>query len=429
MCVQRKLRGAYARWVSCFCALAVHGCGFSLTPDADNDDSLRSTLSSSIVELDDEATYYEASPNHLFELAEFVDVSDQPRAIRGRVSGPDDVDVFNLGPVMPGDHITVDMELAESLDGAIGLFDETGTSLLVNDHRNVYLGVRSPFVDVVVQHASDACFVAVAGTPGYNSKGDYALVASNEFGNPLPEPRPDAVLLDFDGGRNVRVGSRAPVDVPAFDAANISTAFEGQTNRIISRVIEYVREDYEGLDVAILSTWEGDVFERGMTRIYFGTYDEALLGVAEGVDEFNSEREQTAIIFTDTFAAFTKLDPTVDEISQAIGNVTSHEIGHLMGLVHTREPIGIMDVTASLGGMLRDQSFIRSPIYSAVFPLGVQDAPNYLLDVLGGDPAIVSAKKQRAEWRKERLVQDDREGLVKPARAGLHFSTCTLEGD
>ena len=69
MCVQRKLRGGYARWVLCLCAVVVQGCGVWLTPESGDDDSLRTTLSSSVVDLDDEATYYEANPNHLFELA------------------------------------------------------------------------------------------------------------------------------------------------------------------------------------------------------------------------------------------------------------------------------------------------------------------------------------------------------------------------
>ncbi len=433
MYVRQKQRGGYARWIICAFVVVAGGCGVSLAPKPESADNRQTTLDMTVIDADDEATYYEANPNDLFDLAEPVDITYEPRGIRGRISGPDDVDVFDLGPVIPGDHIVIDMDMAESLNGAIALFDATGTSLLINDHRNVYLGIKQPFVDVAIRHGSDACFVAVTATPGYDSKGDYALLASNvpmdiETAE-VPPPRPDTVLLDFDGGKNVKVGSRAPVDVPEFDAARISPDFAGQTNRIISRVMEYVREDYEGLNLTILSTWEGDTFEPGMTRICFGTYDEALLGVAEGVDEFNAAREQVAIIFTDTFAAFMKLDPSVEEISQALANVTSHEIGHLLGLVHTNDPTGIMDVTASLSQMLVDQAFERSPIYKAVFPLGYQDAPNYLLDVLGGDPFLLSMKMRRGSWRRQGLVEGSEDTAIKPARAGLRFSTCSLEDD
>ncbi|MGD2108650.1 MAG: matrixin family metalloprotease [Phycisphaerae bacterium] len=421
--------------------VVVQGCGSvwpgSILQDSEGDGRRQTTLSSTVVLSDDVATYHETSPNNLFELAEPVDVTTQPRDARdrdllilGRISGPEDVDVFDLGPVYPGDHVTVDVDLAESLDGAIGLFDVEGTALLINDHRNVYLGVRRPFVDVVIQRESAACYIGVSSTPGYDSRGDYALVASNQYPVEIPPPRTDTILLDFDGGHDVKVGSRAAIDVPPFDAANISAVFTGHTDRVISRVVEFVREDYAGLDVTILSTWEGDLFEPGMTRIYFGTYDQALLGVAEGVDEFNAVRQQEAIIFTDTFAAFMKLNPTVEEISQALANVTSHEIGHLLGLVHTDDPTGIMDVTASLREMLVDQAFTRSPIYSAVFGLGFQDAPRYLIDVVGGDPDVLATKTRRSSWRIARAVQESLRGgteLRKPARAQTRFSTCGLE--
>ena len=324
---------------------------------------------------------------------------------------------------MPGDHVVIDMDPAESLNGAIALFDDTEASLLVNDHRNVYRGVKKPFIDVVIQHESNTCFVAVTSTPGYASAGDYAMVAANEFPTDLPEPRPDTVLLEFDGGRNVKVGSRTPVNVPAFDAGGISPVFAGQTNRMANQIVDRVREDYDGLDLTILSTAEGDTFEPGMTRIYFGTYDQALLGVAESIDEFNATTEQVAIIFTDTFGAFMKLDPSIEEMSQAIANVTSHEIGHLLGMVHTSDPMGIMDVTASLGDLLEDQMFTRAPMYTAVFPLGYQDAPRYLLDVLGGDLDFLAAKPLRV-FRRDLGVKTDSARLS--ARAELHLSTCTL---
>ena len=50
----------------------------------------------------------------------------------------------------------------------------------------------------------------------------------------------------------------------------------------------------------------------------------------------------------DTFEAFDPLRPSVAAMSQAIANVACHEIGHLLGLVHTQSPNDIMDVTASL---------------------------------------------------------------------------------
>jgi len=231
------------------------------------------------------------------------------------------------------------------------------------------------------------------------------------------------VLLVFDGGFDVRIGSRPSIDVPRFDATDISSDYAGQTDAMIDVIVDRVREDYEGLDVTILSTSEGDWFEPGMTRVYFGSLDEALLGVAEGVDEFNATKSQQAIVFCDTFAAFMRLSPSVSQMGQAVANVASHEIGHLLGMIHTNDPAGLMDVTASLSELLRNQRFDLSPIYAAVFPLGYQDAVQYLFDTVGGDPALWFAKSRNPQ---RQLLPPRDDGDHVPARSMLRLSSCCL---
>ena len=134
----------------------------------------------------------------------------------------------------------------------------------------------------------------------------------------------------------------------------------------------------------------------------------------------NGEPTQEAIIFTDTFQAFLSIRPTETEMCQALANVTSHEIGHLLGLVHTADPNGIMDVTASLFDLVEDQMFRASPIDDSVFPIGVQDAPMQLLAYIGGDQAVVySEEKSR---RRAKAVRKPAAG--PPARANFCVSTC-----
>ena len=67
--------------------------------------------------------------------------------------------------------------------------------------------------------------------------------------------------------------------------------------------------------------------------------------------------------------------------------------------------------------------FTRAPMYSAVFPLGYQDAPRYLLDVLGGEPDFLAAKPLRV-FRRDLSLKTG--SARQPARAELHLSTCTL---
>lgn len=421
MFVQENMYGGSLRLLACLGAVAIVGCGS--TAGNVTGGSARPTLGLSPSEFDDGSAFYEAQANDLLESPEVVDLSNGPRVIRGHIAARGDVDVYDLGPVVPGDRVVVDTSVDESLKAAIGLFDGAGASLLINDHRNVYLGKTVPFVDVVIRRSSDTCLVAVASTPDARSSGDYALMASILPATAIPSPRPDVILLDFDGADDVRIGGRPGVQVPFFDAATIDPVYAGATANMIELIVAAVRDDFVWADTTILSTSEGDEMSGSMSRLFFGSFDSALLGVAEGVDEFNATRAQQAIVFTDTFAAFLPLNPSTQEMARAIANVASHEIGHLLGLVHTEDPSGIMDVTASLRDLMRDQAFRVSGIYPAVFPIGDQNAVQYLLDAVGGDPVLAMETLRELKERGKVIAEPS----GPPARDLFYLSTCGLE--
>ena len=423
MFVRKARLGDVVGWLILAGAALIWGCGTDVGSGLAGGPA--GTLPSTIIdEFDANSTFIESRNNNLLENAEYVGLGNEDLLIRGRVAGGEDVDVYDLGPVAVGERVVVEMTPDQSLSGAIAIFDDTGATLLVNDHRNVYLGKKQPFVDVTIRKASGACYVAVSATPGYESSGDYALVASKSYVGVLPESNPDVVFLEFDGEDSVRIGSRSPVDVPPFAAADIASRFAVQSDTIMAKVVQYVREDYVGFDVVILSSSEGETFDGDMTRIFFGTYDPGLLGVAENIDEFNATSAQQAIIFVDTFAAFEPLSPTVDEIAQALANVASHEIGHLLGLVHCHDEHAIMDVTATLGELLEDQHFRFSPLFYEVFPLGSQDAVRSILYATGGDYQVA---RQQAEARSlAKAATFQKRAVGPPARQMLHLSSCSL---
>ncbi len=406
--------------VGALCAVAVWtaGCGSAVVG---NDG--RPTLAETIINADPDATFFEADKNNLFEGAQLILVAAQDTLIRGHISGSRDVDVYDLGPMLAGDHVIVEMVPDAGLNGAIAVFDDNQACKLVNDHRNVYLGVKEPFIDVVFERASASCYIAVASTPTQSSSGDYALIASKFAASEPSEQRGDVVLLNFDGASGVRIGSRSAIDVPIFDAASISSRYAGQTDDIIAQAVARIRADFVPYDITVLSTSEGASADALTTVLFFGTFDETLLGVAEGVDEFNATQGQHAIVFTDTFAAFDPLQPSAEEMSQALANVASHEIGHLLGLVHTADPQGIMDVTASLSQLLDDQDFTMSVLHDDVFPLGSQDAVQSLVDTLGGDAELGRALAQTSELE----IRSLKRAITTRARSVAHFSSCSLE--
>ncbi|MFQ5491537.1 MAG: matrixin family metalloprotease, partial [Phycisphaerae bacterium] len=168
-------------------------------------------------------------------------------------------------------------------------------------------------------------------------------------------------------------------------------------------------------------SFEGPAPAEPYSTVHFGSYDPNLLGVAENVDEYNLRAEQRAIVFVDTFSAFGVLDPSPEEIAQALANVTSHEIGHLLGLYHTQDAKGVMDITASLRQMMGDQFFGQSPLHPEVFAVGNQDAVPTLLANVGGDAALAKSAAQLAASMRSAWYD---QGQGRSARSHLTFGTC-----
>jgi hypothetical protein len=65
---------------------------------------------------------------------------------------------------------------------------------------------------------------------------------------------------------------------------------------------------------------------------------------------------------------------TLTEFTQIVANTTSHETGHLLGLVHTDDDTELMDKETPTAILEEDQSFGRAPLAEDVFPIGYQDA-------------------------------------------------------
>ncbi len=75
--------------------------------------------------------------------------------------------------------------------------------------------------------------------------------------------------------------------------------------------------------------------------------------------------------------------PTAAQLGVAIGNVATHEAGHLLGLNHTDDDRDLMDDRSSADVFVTDQEFMEAPLSSDIMSIGTQDGALLLQETVG----------------------------------------------
>ncbi len=328
-------------------------------------------------------------PNDSFDQAVTLDSLGSTRLIfEGKIDRANDIDVFELGPCQSGTRITVDFEhRSDTLRPVVALFDADDSLF----ERRVYpfttggLDVTA-LIDQTIRRGSDAYRVAIAGIDGDVTLGAYRMVVTIERTGTAPPPQSQAVLLGFEGGV-LDPPILGVTEVEPFNAAAIGDAYAGQDETLKRAIVDAIRDDLAGLDVLIFTTDEPIPFGvEEYTTILLGSFNHTALGAADGVDPFNQDPCDDGVIFTESFSPSTfGLVPKIEDLGLAIGQVSSHEIGHLLGLRHVTDAAALMDEQSPSAALLIEQAFKQAVLSQSVFPIGWQDAPALLLDTVGVD--------------------------------------------
>lgn len=369
--------------------------------------------------------FIESEPNDTFDNAGVLD-NDAAVEIRGTIStgkSPTDMDICRLRGGNAGDRVQASLTIHNGNDLVLGLLDDQLRLLAYADPASVVNGPR--VVDIVLHEATSELIALVAARSASGTDRSYTARIEMIWGAGVLGYQPQTIVLNFDGATSVKIGRRSPVYVPPFDAAVIDGRLAGQTQTLRDLVVQLVREDYAGLDVAVYASGDPGIPPGGVTTVHFGTYDAGLLGLADSIDPYNAQSDQNAIIYTDTFSLFGVLNPSVTEYAQVLANVASHEAGHLLGLRHTVDVHDLMDITATARQMLFDQWFRTAALHASVLPAGYQDSPALLAWALGGSLIPPSTGKIVNLQRHAAVLNDPTDFHIPRGWLG----TCGLESD
>ncbi len=305
--------------------------------------------------------------------------------LQGTIADIDDIDVYDLGPMEPGDVIRVSATANASLDVSVALYDDELRYFAGNDDES--LGSLDSFVEETVRHAGDPYYLVLTSSPFASSferlAGGYRARVTVTREGDVPEPRAQTLFLNFDGA-TLNVPSIPVAEVPPFTAEEISPVYAGQTEIIKQGIVATVKENYAGLDVTIITSDETSAPEPPYSTAHFGGTSFVAFGISEQVDVYNGDAGDVSVIFTGSFQPelFSET-PTAEEIAIAIGNVASHESGHLLGLNHVHDATAIMDEVNPADTFLQDQDFKEAPLSETIGPFGVQDAFLLLQEIVG----------------------------------------------
>jgi hypothetical protein len=300
-------------------------------------------------------------------------------AISGNVTGDDPV-VFDLGKVTAGDRIIVSVEAAagSTLDPVLAVFDQNEELFALNDDVDLSAGLLGSAINDIVVAPGDSVFLAIAKFAFDVQGGAFEGTVRIERGSSVPTPPMQTFLLNFAGG-SATIESEGTLTLDPFDAADIDSAYAGQTTTIKNRIVQVFKENFSATGAVVFSSDENPSLTPGtFSTIHFGAFSTTKFGVADGVDQGNVDRCDDGIVFTDMFDDPFAVQPTVEGISVAIANVAAHEAGHLLGLNHVADIIALMDNTGTASTLLADQNFKTAPLSPSVFPIGMQNAPAIL---------------------------------------------------
>jgi hypothetical protein len=273
--------------------------------------------------------------NSTFKTATALALQNDETLFRGQIGAAGDVDIYDLGTLSAGDRLYVDVQRTSGdLDAMAAVFDYREYVHAFNDDRTPDASNLNPLIDIVIRGPTGTYYLGIVPLYGGGSTGEYEVSVQITRGVGVPAP-------------------------------------------------EIVADRYDGYGLLLLNSDDHAEPAAAHSTIYFGGYNAEAFAISEKIDTMNADHTDAAIIFTGAYSDAFRRNPSFEQMAAAVGNTVAHEIGHLLGLVHTVDCIGLMDSSCGNSSILVAQSFKLSSLHETVFPEGWQEANELLEWVIG----------------------------------------------
>jgi hypothetical protein len=296
----------------------------------------------------------------------------------GRLSGGGDYDLYELGPSLSGDRWSVtNRSLLTGGQFVLALFDEN-LDLLARSASAI------PSLTVILRHDCATVYIGVATKLG-GLGGSYNFYVSRTIGGQVPAPQPQRVWLNFTGVSNLSINKYDGLSFGPFSGSMVGEQFADATDEIKQLIVDTLLDNYADYNVTILTSDTTTQPPEPYTTIHFGGRGDAQLGVADNVDGYNADPRQNAVVFVEALAEYENMALTVPRLGTMIGNIASHELGHLLGLHHVQDGHHVMNRAESgtIWDMTAPQHFDLAELDPDVFPVGQLNAPRLLEETVG----------------------------------------------
>jgi hypothetical protein len=325
----------------------------------------------------------DTSNNGNFSSADTVPLTDAASyEFAGSISPATDLDFYNIGAINKGDRIYVDVQAAnpQKLDLVAAIFSSQEYLEYYSDDRSD--NDLNPLIDFVLRGDTGPYYLGITQYFNNSATGNYTVTAQVTPDVGVPPPHEQIVYLDWAGGQDITIPNVGTYDLSPFNAADLGP-YDGRTEEMKDAVQQIIEDRYAGYDLTVLNSDDDPVPTEPHSTVYFGGFDQYAFAISQQIDPYNSDPSDDTIVFTESYDVAFQQHPTFEQMTQAVGNTVAHELGHLLGLVHTADCKSLMDTSCGNESILVPQQFLVALLDRSVFPVGLQNAPELLDWILG----------------------------------------------